>query len=46
MRVAYVYFMTDDPDRVAAVAPDHAAYSQELKLPGYLGALFTDGRAG
>src|SRR4051794_6870350 len=26
MRCSYVYFMKDDPDRVAAVAAEHAAY--------------------
>jgi uncharacterized protein YciI len=46
MRVAYLYFMTDEPDRVAAVAPAHAAYWQELKLPGYLGGPFADRSGG
>jgi pimeloyl-ACP methyl ester carboxylesterase len=26
MRVAYLYFMTDEPQRIATVAPAHAAY--------------------
>ena len=30
MRFAYFYFMQDDPDRVSIVAPEHAAYWQEI----------------
>ena len=32
MRCAYIYFMKDNPDRVAAVAPDHAAYWRGREL--------------
>jgi uncharacterized protein YciI len=46
MRVASCYFMADEPDRVAAVAPAHASYWQELKLPGYLGGPFADRSGG
>lgn len=46
MRVAYLYFMTDEPDQVAAAAPAHAAYWQELMLPGYLGGPFADRSGG
>ena len=37
MRCSYIYFMKDDPDRVAAVAPAHAAYWRGLALREYLG---------
>ena len=30
--VAYIYFMKDNPDRVAAVAPDHAAHWRGREL--------------
>ena len=46
MRVAYVYFMSDDPDRVRAVAPQHAAYWHSLTLPAYLGGRFADRSGG
>ena len=46
MRVAYVYFMSDDPDRVRAVAPQHAAYWHSLTLPAYLGGPFADRSGG
>ena len=46
MRVAYVYFMKDEPDRVRAVAPQHAAYWRELGATGYLGGPFADRSGG
>jgi hypothetical protein len=36
-RFAYSCVMRDEPDRVRAVAPLHAAYWHDLELPGYLG---------
>jgi uncharacterized protein YciI len=42
MRVAYLYFMKDEPDRVRAVIPDHVSYWRGLAIPGYLGGPFTD----
>jgi len=42
MRVLYVYWMKDDPDRVGAIAPEHAAYWRDLGLPEYLGGPFAD----
>jgi uncharacterized protein len=42
MRFSYVYLMAEDPDRVRAVAPEHAAYWQGLELPTYLGGPFAD----
>ena len=46
MRCSYIYFMKDDPDRVAAVAPEHAAYWRELELREYLGGPFADRSGG
>lgn len=46
MRVAYVYFMVDEPDRVRDVAPQHAAYWHSLTLPAYLGGPFADRSGG
>ena len=46
MRVAYLYVMKDEPDRVRAAAPQHAAYWQGLALPGYLGGPFADRSGG
>ena len=46
MRVAYVYFMVDEPDRVRAVAPQHVAYWRGLTLPGYVGGPFADRSGG
>ena len=34
MRFAYLYFMQDEPDRVRAVAPQHAAYWQAIAADG------------
>jgi uncharacterized protein YciI len=41
-----VYLMRDQPDRVRAAAPGHAAYWRELGLPGYLGGPFADRSGG
>ncbi|HEX5522331.1 MAG TPA: YciI family protein [Pedococcus sp.] len=46
MRFAYLYFMQDEPDRVRAVAPQHAAYWQAIKADGYLGGPFADRSGG
>jgi uncharacterized protein YciI len=46
MRMAYLYWMRDDPDRVRAVAPEHAAYWRDLGLPGYLGGPLADRSGG
>jgi hypothetical protein len=46
MRCSYVYFIKDDPDRVQAVVPEHAAYSRGLELRDYLGGPFTDRSGG
>lgn len=46
MRVLYFYWMKDDPDRVGAVAPQHASYWRELRLPEYLGGPFADRSGG
>ena len=46
MRIAYFYWMKDDPDRVRTVAPEHAAYWRGLGLLGYLGGPFADSSGG
>lgn len=46
MRIAYLYWMKHEPDRVGAVAPEHAAYWRELGLPEYLGGPFADRSGG
>jgi uncharacterized protein YciI len=46
MRFLYFYFMKDAPDRVRAIAPEHASYWQGLGLPGYLGGPFADRSGG
>ena len=46
MRIAYLYFMRDEPDRVRAVAPHHAAYWRGLTVPQYLGGAFADRSGG
>jgi uncharacterized protein len=46
MRFVHVYSMRDEPDRVRATAPEHAAYWRELALPGYLGGPFADRSGG
>jgi hypothetical protein len=40
MRIAYFYWMKNDPDRVRTTAPQHAKYWRDLALPGYLGGRF------
>ena len=46
MRFSYVYFMKPEPDRVRAVAADHAAYWRGLALQGYVGGPFVDRTGG
>jgi hypothetical protein len=46
MRIAYFYWMKDDPDRVRTVAPEHTAYWRDLGLPGYLGGPLADRSGG
>lgn len=46
MRILHLYTMKDEPDRVRAVAPEHAAYWRDLELPGYLGGPFGDRSGG
>jgi uncharacterized protein YciI len=46
MRFSYIYFMTEDPDRVRAVAPKHAAYWRGLDLSNSLGGPFADRSGG
>jgi hypothetical protein len=46
MRVAYLYFMEDEPNRVRAAAPAHAAYWRGLAVPGYVGGPFADRSGG
>jgi uncharacterized protein YciI len=43
---AYLYFMTDDPDRVRAAVGRHVAHWRDLRLPGYLGGPFEDRTGG
>jgi uncharacterized protein YciI len=38
--------MRDRPDRVRAVAPDHAAYWRDLRVPGYVGEPLADRSGG
>jgi uncharacterized protein YciI len=46
LRIAYLYWMRDDPGRVRTVAPEHAAYWRDLGLPGYVGGPFADRSGG
>jgi hypothetical protein len=46
MRIAYCYWMKNDPDRVRTIAPQHAEYWRGLALPGYLGGPFADRSGG
>jgi uncharacterized protein YciI len=46
MRIAYFYLMRDQPDRVRAVAPDHATYWRDLRVPGYVGGPLGDRSGG
>lgn len=40
VRFLYFYVMKDDPGRVRAIAPEHAAYWRRIGLDGYLGVPF------
>ena len=46
MRIMYSYMMREEPDRVRAVAPQHAAYWRALGARGYLGGPFADRSGG
>jgi uncharacterized protein YciI len=46
MRIVYFYLMRHAPDRVRAVAPEHAAYWRGLGLRDYLGGPFADRSGG
>lgn len=46
MRFVFFYLMADDPARVGEVAPRHAAYWHDLRLPGYVGGPFADRSGG
>ena len=46
MRFLFFYLMTDDPDRVREVAPQHSTYWGRQKLAGYLGGPFADRSGG
>lgn len=37
MRLVCFYSMKGEPDRVRTVAPEHAAYWDDLEAPNYLG---------
>ncbi len=45
-RFLFFYLIKDEPDRVRSVAPQHAAYWADLKLPGYIGGPFADRSGG
>jgi uncharacterized protein YciI len=42
----YFYFMGDEPTRVRAVAPAHAAYWKQLRLRNFRGGPFADRSGG
>jgi uncharacterized protein YciI len=46
MRIAYLYWMKDEPDLIKTVAPQHAAYWRDGGLPEYLGGPFSDRSGG
>ena len=46
MRFLFFYLMTDDPDRVREVAPQHSTYWGRQALAGYLGGPFADRSGG
>jgi hypothetical protein len=46
VRYAYSYAMRKVPDRVRAVAPQHATYWHDLGLPRYEGGPFSDRSGG
>ena len=45
-RFAYFYFMSDEPQRVRATAPLHAAYWRDLQPANYEGGPFDDRSGG
>ena len=45
-RFLYFYLMDGSPDRVMAVAPRHAEYWRELRVPSYRGGPFGDRSGG
>lgn len=46
MQFVYLYFMKEEPERVRAAVPQHAAYWRGLGLPGYQGGPFDDRSGG
>jgi hypothetical protein len=46
MRFLYFYLMGRDVDRIAIVAPRHARYWSDLRLPSYVGGPFADRSGG
>ena len=44
--IVYFYLMTNDASDVQLVAPQHAAYWRDLRLPGYRGGPFEDRSGG
>jgi uncharacterized protein YciI len=46
MRIAYFYLMKPDFNSVRAVAPDHASYWRDLRLPEYVGGPLADRSGG
>lgn len=46
MRIAYLYFMADEPQLIQTTAAAHAAYWKEQALSGYLGGPFADRSGG
>ena len=45
-RVAYFYFMRNEPDRIRALAPRHHEYWKHQELAEYLGGPFGDRSGG
>ena len=46
MRIAYFNVMRTDPNRVRAVAPEHAVYWHDVDPPAYLGGPMADRSGG
>ena len=46
MRIVYSYTMREEPDRVRAAGPQHAAYWRGLDARGYIGGPFADRSGG
>jgi uncharacterized protein YciI len=46
MMFVYCYSMKRDPDAVRQIAPEHATYWRDLRLPEYLGGPFEDRTGG